>query len=100
MFKYIVIVNEDFKKFDIWGNLDISTLNSSVITDDFINDNNLRKLEKVGAMKIIPIGKIETSNNKKVSSSNLIRKSRKQLLEVTHQDETSQTNSELLNLEI
>lgn len=95
MFRYLIIINEAFKKFNIWGNLDLTTLNSSIIDDDFIKNNNLRKLEKLGAVKIIPLGKIETPNRKKLYNTESIRKSRKQLLEVTHQDEKPQSDSEI-----
>lgn len=95
MFKYLLVINEDFKKFDIWGNLNLTTLNSSIINDDFIRDNNLRKLEKLGAVKIIPLGKIETPDSKKAYNTNSIRKSRKQLLEITSQDEQPQPDSEI-----
>lgn len=95
MFKYLLVINEDFKKFNIWGNLNLTTLNSSIINDDFIRDNNLRKLEKLGAVKIIPLGKIEIPDSKKAYNTNSIRKSRKQLLEITSQDEQPQPDSEI-----
>ena len=87
MFKYLLVINEDFKKFDIWGNLNLTNLNSRIINDDFIRDNNLRELEKLGAVKIIPIGNISVNNTKNLNSLYKgQRKTRKNLLEVASSD--------------
>ena len=95
MMNYRIITNNKFYNLPIWGELNFKEINGNVVSDDFIRDNNLRELEKLGAVKIIPIGKIETPDSKKAYNTNSIRKSRKQLLEITSQDEQPQPDSEI-----
>ena len=80
---YRLITNNKFYNLPIWGELSFKEINGKVVSDDFITKHNLKSLQDIGAVKIIPIGTISVNNTKNLNSlSRGQRKTRKNLLEV------------------
>ena len=84
MMNYRIITNNKFYNLPIWGELNFKEINGNVVSDDFITKHNLKSLQDIGAVKIIPIGNISVNNTKNLNSLYKgQRKTRKNLLEVS-----------------
>lgn len=87
MMNYRIITNSKFYNLPVWGEINFKEINGNVVSDDFITKHNLKSLQDIGAVKIIPIGNISVNNTKNTNLYKGQRKTRKNLLEVAPSDD-------------